>query len=51
MKQLQQISAHECELSMKLLLCQDTMHHRIPITSDIEIQKTPPNNIEENQLV
>ena len=51
MKQLQQISAYECELNMRLLLCQDTIFHSIPITSNIEIQSTLLNYREENQLV
>ena len=42
MKQLQLISAHECELSPKHLLCQDVVFHRIPISSVFGIQGMPP---------
>ena len=40
-KKLQQISAYGCELSMRILLCQDAIFHRIPVSSDIGMQKTP----------
>ena len=51
MKQLQQISAHECELRMRLLLCQDAIFHRIQISSDIGMQKAPSHYAGENWLV
>ena len=50
MKMVQQMSVCQCELSMRFLLCQDTIFHRIPIPSDIETQRTPPNYVD-NQLV
>ena len=50
MKQLQQISVYGCKESMRWLLCQDTIFHRIPIPTEIETQRTPPNYVED-QLV
>ena len=45
-KQMQQISMYEYELSMKFLLCQDAIFHRIPTPLDIELQRTPPKYVE-----
>ena len=47
---MQQNSVYGCELSMRLLLCQEAIFHRIPIPSDIETWGTPPNYVED-QLV
>ena len=43
---MQEISAHECELSMRFLLCQDVIFHRIPTHLDIETQITSPRYVE-----
>ena len=50
MKQLQQISAHDCALNIRLLLCQAKFAIGIPITSSTEIQRTPLNFGEKNWL-
>ena len=48
---MQQISAHDCELSMGLLLCQDAVFNGIQIISSIEIQRTSLDYGEENWLI
>ena len=42
---MQQISANECELSMRFLLCQDAIFHRIPNPLDIEMLRTFPRYV------
>ena len=41
MKQFQQISVHECELTKRPLLCQDMIFHIITSTTCNDIQKQP----------
>ena len=45
-KQMQEISTHGYELSMRFLLCQDVIFHNIPTPLDVEIHRTPPRYIE-----
>ena len=51
MKQLQQSSAHECELIMRLLIHQDAISIESQFSLILECEKHPSHYTEENQLV
>ena len=44
-RKLKQTSLHECEWSMRYLLCQDVIFHRIICVNDCERQRETPNYI------